>query len=88
MIRADRAPEEVETPRNDRASLDGGRRAVVEDSAWRTMMALSHFHSGREPDPVFAAWLGRTRPLTRLAALRTILGMDRPEGSRPAEGVC
>ena len=50
------------------------------------MMALSHFRSGRESDPVFAAWLGRTRPLTSLAALRTILGLDRPDGSRPAGG--
>ena len=66
---------------------DGGRRAVVEDSAWRTMMALSHFRSGRESDPVFAAWLGRTRPLTSLAALRTVLGLDRPDGSRPAGGL-
>jgi hypothetical protein len=57
---------------------DGGRRAVVEDSDWRTMMALARFRSGRESDPVFAAWLGRTRPLTSLAALRTILGLDRP----------
>jgi hypothetical protein len=65
---------------------DGGRRAVVEDSDWRTMMALSRFRSGRESDPVFAAWLGRTRPLTSLAALRAILDLDRPEGSRPAEG--
>jgi hypothetical protein len=57
---------------------DGGGRTVVEDSEWRTMMALVRFRAGREPDPVFAAWLGRTRPLTSLAALRTILGLDRP----------
>jgi AAA ATPase domain len=64
---------------------DGGRRAVVEDSDWRTMMALARFRSGREPDPVFAAWLGRTRPLTSLAAMRAILGLDRPAESRPPE---
>ena len=58
---------------------DGGRRVVVEDSDWRTMMALSRFRAGRESDPVFAAWLGRTRPLTGLAALRAILGLDRHE---------
>jgi hypothetical protein len=60
---------------------DGGRRAVVEDSEWRTMMALSRFRAGREPDPVFAAWLGRTRPLTGLAAIRTILGLSGRESA-------
>ena len=59
----------------------GGRRAVVEDSEWRTMMALARFRSGREPDPVFAAWLGRTRPLTGLAAIRTILGLNGREAA-------
>jgi hypothetical protein len=54
---------------------DGGRRTVIEDSDWRTMMALSQFRRRREPDPVFAAWLGRTRPLTGLAAIRAILGL-------------
>jgi Cdc6-like AAA superfamily ATPase len=62
---------------------DGGRRAVVEDSEWRIMMALARFRSGRESEPVFTAWLGRTRPLTNLAALRAILGLDRPTESRP-----
>ena len=56
---------------------DGGRRAVIEDSDWRTRMALARFRKGREPDPVFAAWLGRTRPLTGLAAVRAILGQGR-----------
>jgi hypothetical protein len=76
----------------NRLVAGGGRRAVVEDSDWRTMMALSRFRAGREPDPVFSAWLGRTRPLTSLAAVRAILGLDRrertrPEGSeRPAPG--
>ncbi len=50
------------------------------------MMALSQFRAGRESDPVFAAWLGRTRPLTGLAALRMILGLDRHEGPAPAAG--
>ncbi len=58
----------------------GGRRAVVEDSEWRTMMALSRLRQGREPDAVFAAWLGRARPLTGLAAVRTVLGLDGLNG--------
>ena len=50
----------------------GGRRVVVEDSDWRTMMALAVFRSGRgiDADPVFVAWLKRSRPLTGLTSLR------------------
>lgn len=67
-------------------TADGGRHAVVEDSEWRTMMALSRFRRGREHDPVFAAWLARTRPLTGLSAVRAALGPDRPGPDRPAGG--
>jgi hypothetical protein len=63
-----------------------GRHAVVEDSDWRTMMALARFRPGREPDPVFAAWLGRTRPLAGLAAIRAILGLDGPAPPGPRPG--
>jgi hypothetical protein len=64
----------------------GGRRVVIEDSEWRTMMALPRFRQGREPDPMFAAWLGRARPLTGLAAIRTILGLDGPDPAWPRPG--
>jgi hypothetical protein len=59
----------------------GGRRVVVEDTEWRTMMALARFRPERGPgtDPGLAAWLKRTRPLTSLASLRAILGLDRRE---------
>lgn len=67
---------------------DGGRRVVVEDSEWRAMMALTRFREGRESDPVFAAWLGRTGPLTGLKAVRVILGLDQgPAASGGSAGV-
>ncbi len=62
---------------------DGGRRVVVEDSEWRAMMALATFRAGRETDPVFAAWVGRTGPLTGLASLRVILGLDHHRPGAP-----
>jgi hypothetical protein len=65
-------------------STDGGRHAVVEDSEWRTMMALERFRKGRDHDPVFAAWLARTRPLTGLMAVRAALGLDRTGSGRTA----
>ncbi len=64
----------------------GGRRVVVEDSDWRTMMALESFRRDRGSSPGFAAWLERTRPLTGLASLRAILALDRPVEPRPSNG--
>ena len=56
----------------------GGRRAQVEDSDWRTMMALARFRERNGTDPALAAWLARTKPLSLLKSLRTILDLDRP----------
>ncbi|HZW34956.1 MAG TPA: DUF853 domain-containing protein, partial [Isosphaeraceae bacterium] len=63
----------------------GGRRVVVEDSDWRTMMALALFRPGRGGDPGFAAWLRQSRPLTSLTSMRAILGLDH-RGEPPAAG--
>src|SRR5205807_187731 len=51
----------------------GGRRAVVEDSDWRAMMALPRFREQHQADPALAAWLRQAKPLSRLKSLRTIL---------------
>jgi hypothetical protein len=58
---------------------------VVEDSDWRTMIALAQFRLGRgaNADPGFAAWLKRTCPLTSLKSLRTILNLDRRDEPKP-----
>ena len=55
----------------------GGRRVVVQDSDWRAMMALSSFRQQHGTDPSFTAWLERTRPLTTLTSMRSILDLDR-----------
>ncbi|APW61536.1 ATP-binding protein [Paludisphaera borealis] len=57
---------------------NGGRRLTVEDSDWRTMAAFASFRARREADPAFDSWRKRTRPLTSLESLRTILDLDRP----------
>ncbi len=66
----------------------GGRRVVIEDSDWRTMLAMARFRLGRGngADSGFAAWLKRTRPLTSLASLRAILALDRPVEPTPTTG--
>jgi chloramphenicol 3-O-phosphotransferase len=60
----------------DQLLTNGGQRVVVQDSDWRAMMALSSFRQQRGVDSNFTIWLERTRPLTTLASIRTILDLD------------
>ena len=61
-----------------RLITEGGRRVVVEDSDWRTMLAFAAFQEKRGSDQGFHAWQSETRPLTSLKSLRTILDLDHP----------
>lgn len=54
----------------------GGRRAVLEDSDSRALLALREFRQRHESRPDFAAWLRSARPLTQLKPLRDILSLD------------
>jgi ABC-type oligopeptide transport system ATPase subunit len=54
----------------------GGRKAVVEDADWRTMLALKAFRTDHGTLPDFPAWLKEERPLSRLRSLRSILDLD------------
>ncbi len=55
----------------------GGRRVVVEDSDWRTMLALESFREQHGAAATFAPWQTQTRPLTSLDSVRAILDLDR-----------
>ena len=55
----------------------GGRRVVVEDSDWRTMLAFESFREKHGAAAAFAPWQTQTRPLTSLDSLRAILDLDR-----------
>ena len=55
----------------------GGRRVVVEDSDWRTMLAFESFREKHGAAATFAPWQTQTRPLTSLDSLRAILDLDR-----------
>ena len=55
----------------------GGRRVVVEDSDWRTMLAFESFREKHGAAATFAPWQKQTRPLTSLNSLRAILDLDR-----------
>nr|QKW93798.1 DNA helicase HerA [Vitiosangium cumulatum] len=55
----------------------GGRRAVLEDSDCRTLLALRDFRKQHESRADFAAWLRSARPLTQTKPLRDILDLDR-----------
>ncbi|HUY89506.1 MAG TPA: helicase HerA-like domain-containing protein [Pirellulales bacterium] len=62
--------------------MRGGRRAVFEDSHWRTMLAFEDFRRLRQDQPGFAAWLQAEKPLTRLKPLRELLQLDRSRTER------
>lgn len=63
---------------------DGGRRLVVTDSDWRSMMAMAEFAEARKSDPALGGWLTQSRPLSGLKSLRTLLDLDHLQpGSRP-----
>jgi energy-coupling factor transporter ATP-binding protein EcfA2 len=55
----------------------GGRYVVVQDTDWRTLMALASFRHQHGSNQSFKGWLERTRPLTTLTSMRTILDLDR-----------
>jgi hypothetical protein len=55
----------------------GGRRASVEDSHWRMLLALEQFHTEHSGDPHYAAWRQSDRPLASLKPLIDILHLDR-----------
>jgi hypothetical protein len=70
-----KSPKAAVVQQLDQVIRNGGRRAVVEDSDWRTMMVLSRFRKIHGSEGGFAAWLKRTRPLTSLACLRETLNL-------------
>lgn len=69
-------PGQAITKTLDAYAQAGGRRVVVEDSDWRTMTAFAAFLTDHQNQPALKPWRERTRPLTSLKSLRTILGLD------------
>jgi energy-coupling factor transporter ATP-binding protein EcfA2 len=55
----------------------GGRRAVIEDALWRTMLAFEDFRRKHGNDAGFSAWRKSGQPLTRLQPLRELLQINR-----------
>jgi molybdopterin-guanine dinucleotide biosynthesis protein len=60
-----------------------GRRAVVEDSDWRAMVAFREFHARKQSTRGFSEWQRQSRPLSQLPSLRVILALDRLDARRP-----
>ena len=65
--------------------LAGGRRVVIEDSDWRTMTAFAAFQAEHQAQPALESWRARTRPLTSLKSLRTILDLDPTSAQATAD---
>jgi hypothetical protein len=64
----------------------GGRRVVVEDSDWRTMLAFGTYCQQQRSSGEFSSWQARSRPLTGLESLRAILNLDKMSAPPPPEG--
>lgn len=63
----------------------GARRVTVEDGDWRTMMAFRSFSERYGEHPSFARWRHDERPLSQLASLRSLLGLDERRPRAPRE---
>jgi hypothetical protein len=60
----------------------GGLRVVIEDSDWRTMMALARFLDDQARTPALLDWRKQTRPLSSLRSLCEILQLGTEPGSK------
>lgn len=56
-----------------------GRRAVVQNSEWRTMAAFQEFHKLHSKTPNFGDWQKTEKILTKLDSIRKILDLDNVE---------
>lgn len=54
----------------------GGRAVVVENREWRDLLTFRGFFNKYAELPGMADWRRTTRPLTRLKAIRDLLGLD------------
>jgi energy-coupling factor transporter ATP-binding protein EcfA2 len=55
----------------------GGRRAVLEDSALKTMMALREFRGVHYRAAQFDGWLRGENPLSQMPVMRAVLALDK-----------
>jgi GTPase SAR1 family protein len=74
----------TEFPNNPRTQIaqqigtflsQGGRRAQVADSDWRTMLAIQSFEQQYGDRPEYPAWLQAEKPLSQLPSLQRILDL-------------
>ncbi len=57
----------------------GGKRIVVQDTDWRTMLAMQSFRQLHSQHPQFHDWLLQSRPLSQLKSLQDLFGsLDAP----------
>ncbi|MEO1300094.1 MAG: DUF87 domain-containing protein, partial [Cyanobacteria bacterium J06636_16] len=66
----------------------GGRRVVVADSDWRTMVAIQSFEQQHGVQPNYPRWLQTEQPLSRLPSLQKILDLGNLKaGTKPSNSV-
>ena len=61
----------------------GGRKVVVQDTDWRTIMAFLAFQERHLRVPGFEEWTRRDRPLSQLPSLRALFGLGVTAANEP-----
>jgi len=61
----------------------GGRKVVVQDTDWRTIMAFFAFSERHARAPGFEDWTRRDQPLSQLPSLRALFGLGAAAAAEP-----
>ena len=62
----------------------GGRRAIIVDSDWRTMIALQEFHKIHGSRSDYQQWLQAEKPLSQLPSFQKMLDLNKLKAKTPA----
>ena len=68
----------------------GGRRVVIQESDWRTIMAFDAFRAAHSRAPGYAQWVRAERPLSQLSSLRALFQLDVTQplhGAAPSQSL-
>lgn len=63
--------------------VNGGRRAVITDSDWRTMLAIQSFQAQHGQHSDYQTWLQTEQPLSQLPSLQSILNLSQLKPGTP-----
>ena len=65
----------------------GGRRAMIVDSDWRTMLAIQSFQELQGSRPEYQQWLQTEQPLSRLPSFQRMLNLNELRAEIPVSNI-